>query len=102
MEEDHHHLLSIYDYIILWHFLCPGFVEGTLMVCQRVKDHDMNIICCSNCMFSKEESLKFPIFCLSFSFCGYHFSYIRYYGVFWTLIKDSPTHFFEKTFQNVS
>lgn len=95
-------ILCLFMSIMLWHVLCPGFVEDALMVCQRVKDHDLNIICCSNCMFSKEESLKTPFFRLSFSSCGYHFSYVRYYGFFWTCIKDSPTHFFEKTFPKCS
>lgn len=94
----YHHVRSIYDYCAL---AC-----SLLRVCSRCfnglsesKDHDLNnIISYSNCILSKEESLKALFSGLSFSFCGYHFIYTCYYGLFWTNIKDSPTHFFDKTF----
>lgn len=64
-------ILCLFMTIMLWHVLCPGFVENALMVCQRVKDHDLNIIYCGNCMFSRvfDDSLFWPlIFFLWLSF----------------------------------
>lgn len=90
-----HHLLSIYAY----HVLCPGFIEDALMVFQRIKDHDLNIICCSDCMFLKGESLKAPFFGLLFSLCGYHFSYIRYYGFFGLASRIVPHISLRKPFK---
>lgn len=91
-------ILYLFMNIMLWDVLCPGFVEDALMVCQRVKDHDLNIICCSNCMFSKEGSLKTPLFCLSFSSCRY-FSYIRYYGFFGLASRIVPHISLRKPFK---
>lgn len=92
------HVRSIYDYHAL---ACP--LLGVCSTCfnglSQSKDHDLNnIIFCSNCILSKEKSLKGLFFGLSFSFSGYHFVYTCYYTSFWTHIKDSPTHFFDKTF----